>query len=295
MPVHILQEAQPTPFDFVETATAHGWVALEPFEWHAQTRSLSRVYHLGGEGPLVCLTMNGGERSVRIRAEAESMLGSQELAQVRQSVRHMLRLDEDLSDFHRLHQKLPGWRLAVSPGGGRLLRAPTLFEDLVYTLSTTNITWSGTKRMVAALVAGLGTPWPGEPNRRAFPTPGQIAQAGEERLKAFGFGYRAGYVWELARSVAEGRLDLAALAAADRPVAEVRRDLLAIKGVGAYAAATLLMLLGRYDYLAIDSEMRSHVSRKYGQGEAVSDAQIRAVYEPWGRWRYLAYWFDPRG
>jgi hypothetical protein len=38
--------------------------------------------------------------------------------------------------------------------------------------------------------------------------------------------------------------------------------------------------------------MRAFVSRKYFEGHPPTDAQIRAIYEPWGRWQYLAYWFD---
>jgi hypothetical protein len=53
------------------------------------------------------------------------------------------------------------------------------------------------------------------------------------------------------------------------------------------------MLLGRYEELAIDSEMRAFVRQRYFDGKHPRDKEIRAVYEEWGRWRYLAYWFDP--
>ena len=68
-----------------------------------------------------------------------------------------------------------------------------------------------------------------------------------------------------------------------------------IKGVGPYAAATILMILGRYEHLAIDSEMRAFVSKKYYPDQPITEAQIRAIYAPWGKWQYLAYWFDAPG
>ena len=53
------------------------------------------------------------------------------------------------------------------------------------------------------------------------------------------------------------------------------------------------MLLGRYDELAVDTAFRRFVSRKYFGGQPPpSDAVAQAVYEDWGRWKYLAYWFD---
>ena len=68
----------------------------------------------------------------------------------------------------------------AAQGAGRLLRSPTVFEDVVKTICTTNCTWSATVRMVSALVGTLGRPAVGAPGRRAFPTPAAMAQAGED-------------------------------------------------------------------------------------------------------------------
>jgi len=147
--------------------------------------------------------------------------------------------------------------------------------------------------MVERLATRLGDPFPGEAERRAFPTPDAIAQAGIDFLRQeIGLGYRSAYVWELAARVVAGELDLPAFEEPGRPTPELYQALRQIKGVGDYAAATILMLLGRYEHLAIDSEVRAFVSRKYFQGEPASESQIRAIYAPWGRWQYLAYWFD---
>ncbi len=66
-------------------------------------------------------------------------------------------------------------------------------------------------------------------------------------------GYRAPYVLALARDVASGALELEALRTAELPTPELRKRLLALKGVGPYAVANLLMLLGHYDAIPIDS------------------------------------------
>ena len=72
----------------------------------------------------------------------------------------------------------------------------------------------------------------------------------------------------------------------------LRRALLGIKGVGPYAAATLLMLLGRYDALGYDTILRDFVSDRYFAGERLPERELLAVYDDWWRWRYLAYWFE---
>ncbi len=294
--LHHFEEFTETPFDFQTTATAHGWVALAPFEWNASPQELRRVQRLSS-GQVVRLRMRVAAETapqrVQVAVESSQPLTTAEVAEAAGAVRRMLRLDEDLSDFYRLQQQLGEWQLKLKPGGGRLLRCPTLFEDIVYTLCTTNINWAGTIRMVERLVTKLGEAFPGQPEWRAFPTPEAIVAAGPDFLKAeTGLGYRSGYVWELAANVVSGELDLAIFDNPALAVEALHRDLRRLKGVGDYAAATILMLLGRYERLAIDSELRSFASTKYFNGETPTDAQIKELYAPWGAWQYLAYWFD---
>jgi N-glycosylase/DNA lyase len=168
-----------------------------------------------------------------------------------------------------------------------------LFEDIVKTICTTNTRWAQTKRMVANLVAAFGEPWPLAPEWRAFPTPAALAAAGEAGLRAAGLGYRAAAVAELARRVRDGALDPEAWKDPALPEEALRRQVAGLRGVGPYATATLLMLLGRYAHLAIDSELRAFTARHYFGGAATDEAAIRALYAPWGWWQYLAYWFDP--
>ena len=290
------EESTPTPFDFEATATEHGWVVLRPFEWQPATAALSRIHRLAN-GQVVRLRLRDGNQNptsvVQINVESIEPAAPADELEIRRAVRRMLRLDEDLTDFYQLAARMNGWQLRLRPGGGRLLRCPTLFEDIVYTLCTTNIAWSGTIRMVERLTTELGEPFPDGPQWQAFPTPAAIASAGAEFLRQkTGLGYRSAYVWELAVAVVEGRLDLTKLEDPTLLTETLHDELRRLKGVGPYAAATMLMILGRYDYLAIDTELRAHVSKKYFDGQPASEAQIRSIYAPWGAWQYLAYWFD---
>jgi 3-methyladenine DNA glycosylase/8-oxoguanine DNA glycosylase len=297
LPTIVLAEPVSGPLDFVSTAQAHGWVALRPFAWDPDQAELSRIHRLS-DGGVVRLRMqshrpaqDGGSIGVVIDS-AEPLTPSHEL-EIRAAVRRILRLDENFAEFYQLCDQLAPWKLRLAPGGGRLLRCPTLFEDIVYTLCTTNINWSGTIRMVERLVTKLGDPFPGQESWRAFPSPAALAAAGPEFLKReTGLGYRSDYLGELASAVVEGRLDLTAFEAPEKPTELLHRELRQLKGVGNYAAATILMLLGRYEHLAIDSELRSFATKKYFPDQVPTEAQIRQVYAPWGRWQYLAYWFD---
>ncbi|HUV90308.1 MAG TPA: hypothetical protein VMY80_11690, partial [Anaerolineae bacterium] len=72
---------------------------------------------------------------------------------------------------------------------------------------------------------------------------------------------------------------------------QLRKQLRAIKGVGDYAVACLLILLGRYDAVPVDSWALTLVSREWYGGNPVGRAEVEAAFERWGQWQGLAYWF----
>jgi 3-methyladenine DNA glycosylase/8-oxoguanine DNA glycosylase len=288
---------KPTPpFHFGFTAYSHGWVVLAPNAWDEQRHAVQRVQRINS-GKVVHLDISGQgspkEPEIGILVSHADNLSPADCAQIVAAVRHMFRVDEDLSEFYVLCSQQGGRWEKLILGLGRLLRSPTVFEDVIKTILTTNVQWGGTKRMVAEVVHAFGEPYPADPAQHAFPQPEAIADVSlEEFSRRVRLGYRTPYIHELAQRVVSGDLDLEALKEPSLPSSELKKELLAIKGVGNYAAATLLMLLGRYDELAVDTAFRSLVSQKYFAGEKPKDAEAKAVYDAWGRWKYLAYWFD---
>lgn len=281
----------PHSFDLSGVATSHGWYQLAPWTFDRAGVTLSRPFRVGPA--LARARISQRESVLEVSVEGEHQ--PRQLDDLASQVSWCLRPDEDLSEFSALCAADPALCASVAPSGGRLLRSPTLWEDVVKTILTTNTTWSQTKAMAARLVATLGPQVPGDPSLQAFPSPEAVAAAGEDVFREqVRLGYRNASVLRIAQDIVDGGLDLEALKDSDLPTIEVRKRLLALPGVGPYAAATLLMILGRYDELAIDTELRAHVSRKYYRGEPVTEQQMRSLYEHWGRWRYLAYWFDPR-
>jgi 3-methyladenine DNA glycosylase/8-oxoguanine DNA glycosylase len=249
---------------------------------------LTRVERLS-RGRVVELRMRDSGPGVSV--DGVDGLTEVERQEVADKARWMLQLDLDLGPFYALARDEPHLAHLEGSARGRILRSPTLFEDVVKTILTTNVQWSGTIRMVKALVSGFGDPLPAEPARHAFPTPERLAATDEEALRSAGLGYRAPYVLELARSITEGDLDLEGLRGAELSTPELRKRLLAIKGVGDYAAANLLILLGHFDFLPVDSWAMTMVSREWHGGEPVGRAEVEAAFEGWGEWKGLAFWF----
>ncbi len=288
--------AAPPPFAFRATVTAHGWCVLAPNAWDGDAGLYRRVERLS-TGQVVHLTAAaaGSDEApaIEVRALSAAALSEPERAEVTAGLRRSFRLDEDFAPLYALCRARGAPWTEMTVGLGRVLCSPTVWEDLLKTLCTTNIQWGATVGMVRRLVGAYGEPLPGNPAFRAFPTPEAIASVDPDAFAATArMGYRAPWAHDLAVQVATGALDPQALADPEMPTKELRKRLLKIKGIGPYAAATLLMLLGHYDELPLDTVFRTMVRERYFGGAEVSDREAKAVYADWGEWKYLAYWFD---
>lgn len=287
-----LRGAGGEPVDLRRTVRSHGLTDLPPLSRHADDRGFDVVLPLPRGRPVRATVREAGPDEAAVSFAKDISPAAQDHAVA--TVRHMLRLDDDLSSFYALAAE--DERLAwVVSGAGRLMRSPTVFEDVVKTLCTTNCAWSGTVRMVTQLVHGLGAPARGEPAdtvRRAFPTPQAMADAPESwYAEVARAGYRGPYLRALAEQVASGELDLEALGAASReelPDDELEARLLALAGIGPYAAAHIMLLIGRQSRLVLDSWTRPTWARINGRKAA--DPAIVRRFRRYGEHAGLAFW-----
>jgi N-glycosylase/DNA lyase len=270
------------PVSLPRTLLSHGCAELPP----------SRITPDGGEW-VTALALDGAAHDLRVAAvdAGEAILevdGPAPRAAVLDRVRAMLRLDLDLSAFYARAAADPDLDWAPAAGAGRLLRSPTVFEDLVKTLCTTNCAWSATVRMVTALVDHLGPVAPS--GRHAFPGPAALAGADEAFYRdVVRAGYRGPYLRAIATDVAEGRLDLAALDDPERPEEEVAAALQSLPGIGPYATAHMMLILGRCSSLVLDSWTRPKYARLVGR-KRVADRTMERRFRRYREHAGLAFW-----
>ena len=277
----------PAGFDFKRTLNSHGWCELLPFEW-VDNSTLVRVLDLPEAAP-VTVTVKGDRRALSVSTSRR--LGKRALARVESDMRHIFRLDERLEEFYASIGDDPEFSWIARDGAGRLLRSPTVFEDLVKSITTTNCSWSLTRKMVTELVNNLGRE--AADGRRAFPTPeAMAAQPVEFYRDVVRAGYRADYLKELAVRVASGELEVESWLVSELPTDRLKREMKRVKGVGDYAAENLLKLVGRYDVLALDSWVRGKFAKMRGRGRACDDKKIARLYSRFREWRGLALWCD---
>jgi len=276
--------------DLWRTIVSHGVADLPPNRIDETARTLETTVAVprGRPQTVIVREERGGKAALTAPAGKRSEA-------VLDGMRHMLRIDEDLSEFYALAAEDPdlAW---VTEGAGRLMRSQTVYEDVVKTICTTNTAWSGTVRMVSGIVEHLGEPALGAPSEgpfgHAFPSAAAMAVAPESFYRDVArTGYRGAYLRSLAESVALGEIDLEELATADPddlPDDEVAARLLALPGVGPYAAAHIMMLIGRYSRLVLDSWTRPTYASL--NGRKAKDAAIERRFRRYGRYSGLAFW-----
>jgi N-glycosylase/DNA lyase len=303
------------PLDLDLVVRSHGWYDLPPFQWDEQEHRLEFVF-LEGEEPVrvvvakcasglvatatpaapsarkISSTGEGGKggaaRGVAAARREEDLRGSLNAptrGALLGALRRVLDLQAELSSFHALCAGDPRFAWIARRGAGRILRAPTLFEDAVKVLATTNCTWGLTKVMVTNLVGRFG-------RGGAFPDAAFVAGLSARELERLKLGYRAPYLARFAGRVASGALDLARWEDGSRPDEDVEKEIRAEKGFGPYAADTLGRLLGRHGKLGLDSWSRKKVATLRFKGRNVSDARVARLYAPFGARAGLAFWLD---
>jgi 3-methyladenine DNA glycosylase/8-oxoguanine DNA glycosylase len=283
------------PVDLARTLNSHGFAELAPSSLDEASHTLQVTVRVPGARPRR-ISIGPGDSATTARVDVLGpAAGPRVRAAALEGAAHVLRLDHDLSVFYERIAADPALAWAAT-GAGRMLRSPTVFEDVVKTICTTNCAWGATVRMVNALVSSLGDPTVGGGGSltNAFPTPSAMAEAPERFFReVVRAGYRSPYLIELARRIASGSVDLEALSRPegdDIPDDDVERMLLDLPGIGPYAAAHVMMTLGRNSRLILDSWTRPTYARLMGKATLVSDATIARRFRRYGDHAGLAFW-----
>ncbi len=280
----------PRDFRFWRTVYSHGWCSLAPFSIDKQTKTLSRPFRLLTGSNVLC-SLSESDSKIKVSIESDRRPTSHQRSELRSQIRECFRLGEDFGEFysearrHRQYRWIP--RLRV----GRLLRTPTVFEDVVKMICTTNCSWALTENIVGNLARKLGDPFGS--SVFSFPSPEAIADVTESYLRReIKSGYRSPYLLELARNVVKGRIDVESWRTTKVPTEELYEQVLSVKGIGPYAAGNILKLLGRYDYLGLDSWVRKQFGDLHRNGRKTSDASIEKYYKQYGKWKGLVFWLE---
>ncbi len=279
-------------FNLTSTMYSHGWYALAPFSVDKERKGITRIFELSS-GKIVTATIQKSTLASgnALTVSTDSKLTPAEQRQVTQHIKTCLRLDEKYDHFYQIASTHKEFQWVPQLGAGRLLRTPTVYEDVVKMICTTNCSWALTEILTENLCKKLGTKV--SETAYTFPSPEAIADCTESYIrKEIRAGYRAPYLLELSKRIVKKELEIEHWRTSDLPTDELFKLVRSVKGIGPYAAGNILKLLGRYDYLAIDSWCRAKFFEKHRKGRKTSDKVIEKYYKPLGEWRGLFFWLD---
>jgi len=277
----------PRDYSLARDVCSYGYFLLAPNRWDPVERVFTRVLSLS-EGPARVWIAQERKRGAPLAVKFDRAVVRAERPGAVSQIGRMLRLDEDhdhIASFHRVDER---WKKS---GRGRLFRSPTLFEDVLKTVTSCNVAWPSTMRMNERLCEVVG---PGG----SFPTAKGLARVRPQTLRArCSVGYRDARIVELARLFAAGRkggVDQEWMESPATSDDELHTVLLDLPGIGPYAAANIMQLMGRYERLPLDTESVRHGRNilKYKGSDAQVMKNVKSHYEPFGAHAFRSYWFE---
>lgn len=307
----------PSDYNLARDYCSYGYFLLSPSHWDPATRAVTRVLDL--EGGAVSVRVSQPSAPAQsfaspgspLRVVADRQLARAEIAEVKRQLTRLLRLDEDDATILAFHKLDPRWKARTrsgvhaapemkkssSHGRGRLMRSPTFFEDVIKTITSCNVTWPSTISMNRRLCEALGSRSPS--GGAAFPSARLIARTRPATLRArCGVGYRDARIVEIARlftkPAAKGGIDAEWYEDSSTPDDAVYEALLELPGIGPYAAANIMQLLGRYSRLPLDTESLRHAKTILGMtgADRAIMKRLHDHYAPFGAHAFRSYWFE---
>jgi N-glycosylase/DNA lyase len=191
-------------------------------------------------------------------------------------LRSYLRLDEPLGPILSTFPRDPAMVEAVRACRGLRILRQDPWECLASFILSSTKQVVQIRQIVELLCRRFGQNVPSPAGCRpaySFPTPCAIAAATERSLRACKMGFRAPYLMETARQVAEGRIDLADLPGLS--LAEARDRLMGLPGVGRKIAdCVLLFACGFPEAFPVDVWVSRALRELYFAGRNPRPAEV---------------------
>ena len=236
----------------------------EPFDL-AQTLDCGQCFRFAPTGDGGWFGAAGGH-AAGLRFEGESLvLEGATAAEFEGFWRDYLDLDRDYAAVRAAFARDPRLAPCVAFAPGiRVLRQPA-FEALIAFIVSQNNNVPRIKGILARLCALFGEPLPA---------------CSEAELAPLRSGWRAGYILDAARQVAAGTVDLQAVAV--MPLADARRELTRIRGVGPKVAECVLLYgMGRLECFPMDVWMKRAMARLFPEETGKMPESAPAIFGPY--------------
>ena len=284
----IIKLNSPEHYCLEMTCHTHGWKSLAPFNWDGINKVLNYAIMINSISTDVMVTQR--KNIIETKIYSNEILQPDHLWLLKLMLIRSLCLDVDVNKLLLKAEKNGlEYKSLILKGAGRLLKSSSIWEDTVKTLFTTNCTWALTKKMCeAACSKNFTKPTPN--GKYPFPSPLIFLQYEPEELqKLMPIGYRADYLWNIAKSFSES-LFFQGIDTNRYERHQVENAFKNLKGFGRYSTAHMLVLSGFFDFVPIDTDVISFLKNEYRVRKP--ESFIKRHYKKWGDQIWWGYKFD---
>ncbi|MCA9304697.1 MAG: hypothetical protein KC996_11300 [Phycisphaerales bacterium] len=277
----------PSDFDLARDVCSYGYFLLAPNHWLVDSQTFARVLEFDAGPAAVKINQ---QPTGALRARFDRTLDRSEQSEARAQIARMFSLDTHADEIVAFHTLDPRWKKS---GRARLFRSPDVFEDIIKTVTSCNVTWPSTINMNRRLCEVCGRQ--SASGVRGFPSAKKLARTRVGTLRGrCRVGYRDQRIVDLAKLYHKGEIDPVWLEDPGTHDDDVFKFLVSLPGIGPYAAGNIMQLLGRYSRLALDTESLRHaksVLAMTGTDSAIMK-KLAKHYEPFGAHKFRSYWFE---
>ena len=260
----------------------HGWTNLSPYSWDYNTGSIKFAVLINDKSIDISAVQN--KISLEVSIISHEKLTKSTLMTISNLVKRSLSLNTDITDLYKIASKFgEEYKSLIENGAGRLLRAPTLWEDAAKTLFTTNCSWKLTQKMCEKICSELFVS-PTPSGKFPFPTAKIINKYSSKDLKKMiPVGYRNEYLKSLAERFAKNP-GFQKLESKKMDYTEANKTTKQLKGFGPYACAHILLLAGYYNEIPVDTVIISYLKRTHRVRKP--ESFIERHYRKWGKYKW---------
>jgi len=272
----------PKYYSLFLTCHTHGWINLAPYAWDKLKNRLEFVLLSKEQAVDVSVQQHNG--SIRVSVASEKAIRPKDVVELDTVLARILDLGQDTTELMTVALKMiKPYHLLIKKGAGRLLRGASLWEDAAKTLFTTNCSWALTQKMCEkACSAKYSIPSP--KGKYPFPPPSSLANEHVEILrKNIPIGYRADYLRSLACVFSEDPY-LGNIEIPGHTYEEAYQRISELKGFGPYARTHLMLLIGHFEKIPVDSEVTSFIRKIYQCRDV--ERFVNKQYSPWGKYKW---------
>lgn len=270
-------------YDLSMTCHAHGWINLAPFRWDQDSQTLYFPVFIDDIPVDIETAQKGQKISASIASHVK--LTDDQIDAAGNIIRRALDLNTNTAQLLGIAERVGEEYVSIiRKGAGRLLHAPTLWEDAAKTLFTTNCTWNLTQKMCGtACSATFSKAAPS--GAYPFPSPQTIAGYTPDQIKKLmPVGYRSAYLIQLAERFAQDPT-LAAIETNGYNYQEADKLVRALNGFADYGVAHLLILAGYFNEIPVDTVVVSYLKKNYRVRKPKS-----FIDRTYRRWKQYKWW-----